>query len=348
MINPETIKKILVINLAFLGDIILSTPAIRALKAAYPEAEIHMLVVPATGQIARGNPYVGKVILYDKRGIHRNLFRLWQLGKCLRAEKYDLAVAMNFALRSALMAWATGARYRLGYDAQHAAPFLTHVADSSRAKVLHETENQLALLAPLGITAKDTSLAFRVDPEAAKALEQKIKLDSARPAVALCPYGRHPLNSWTDPGYIELIRRLSQVADCYLIGGQTEKDALDKLNILAEGNATVLAGTLNIGELAAFLWSIDMLVSVDTGPLHIAGAVGTPVLGIFGRSDFRIWGPRGTYDKVICKKPACWPCYKRECAHHDCMRQIEATEVADIALAMLDNRKADKRGNRGE
>ncbi len=338
MIKPETIKKILVINLAFLGDIILSTPAIKALNAAYPEAEIHMLVVPATDQIARGNPYVGKVILYDKRGIHRNLLQLWQLVKRLRAEQYDLAVAMNFALRSALMARATGARYRLGYDAQHAASFLTHVADSSRTKVRHETENQLALLAPLGITAEDTSLAFRIDSEAAQKMEQKIKLDSARLAVAICPYGRHPLNSWTDTGYSELIQSLSQVADCYLIGGQAEKEALEKLNSQAGGSTTVLAGTLDVGELAVFLRKIDLLVSVDTGPLHLAGAVGTPILGIFGRSDFRIWGPRGQLDKVVSKQPACWPCYQRTCPHHDCMRQLEAREVIERALGMLNHR----------
>lgn len=338
MIDPAAVKKILVINLAYLGDIILSTPAIRALRAAYSGAEIHLLVVPATEQIAMGNPYVSRVIAYDKRGRHRHPFRLWQLIKMLRAEKYDLAVAMNFALRSALMAWAVGAKYRLGYDAQHATLFLTHIAGSSRAAVRHETENHLALLAPLHIMVKDTTLSLRIDPVAAESMLRKVRLDLTRPVVAICPYGRHPLNSWTDTGYVELLNRLSQAADCYLIGGQAEKAALENINTQAGGHASILAGTLSIGELAAFLQQIDLLISVDTGPLHIAGAVRTPVLGIFGRSDFRIWGPRGEFDKVICKQVACWPCYRRECDHHRCIRQIEASEVIETALMMLNNR----------
>lgn len=341
MINAATIKKVLVINLAFLGDIILSTPVVRALKAAYPGAEIHLLVVPATAAVAWGNPYADKVIIYDKRGRHRNLLWLWQLIRALRAEQYDLAVAMNFALRASLVAWASGARYRLGYDAQHASPFLTHVARADRTVPRHETENHLALLKPLGIEANDTSLAFRTDPGAVAALARKVQLDAARPAVAICPYGRHPLNSWTDEGYAELINRLAPLAACYLLGGQAEREALEKLNDKAGGKAAILAGVLDIPELAAFLQQVALLISVDTGPLHIAGAVGTPVLGIFGRSDFRIWGPRGPADKVICKQPACWPCYQRVCSHHRCMREIGADEVIESAKAVLN-----ARGNR--
>ncbi|MDT8903820.1 lipopolysaccharide heptosyltransferase II [Anaeroselena agilis] len=338
MLDPAAIKKILVINLAYLGDVILSTPAVRALKAAYPGGEIDMLVIPSTAPVANGNPYIRRVIVYDKRGRHRNLLRLWELIKQLRAEKYDLAVAMNFALRSSLMAWATGAKYRLGYDAQHAAPFLTHVASSSRAAVRHETENYLALLEPLGIITEDTSLTFRVNQEAVVAMRSKVKLTSARPAVAVCPYGRHPLNSWTDQGYAELIKYFSQDGDCYLIGGQAEKESLEKLNALSGGAATVLAGTLSISELAALLQAVDLLISVDTGPLHIAGAVGTPILGLFGRSDFRVWGPKGVNSKVLCTQPPCWPCYQRECDHHDCMGKLGPAEVIATAVAMLKDR----------
>lgn len=339
MLDQGGIKKILVINLAFLGDVILSTPAVRALKSAYPEAAIHMLVVPATEAVARGNPYIDKVIAYDKRGKHKDLLQLWALIKSLRAERYDLAVAMNFAVRGALVAWASGARYRLGYDAQHAARFLTHVASSSRAAICHETENHLKLLETIGIKSADTALEYRLDPKAAESLEAKIKIEKRRPLVLLCPFGRHPLNSWTVSGYAELVRRLAEVASCILIGGQAEKAGLEEINAGARNVASVLAGALSIGELVALIARADLLVTVDTGPLHLAGAVGTPVLGLFGRSDYRIWGPRGPHDVIVHNRTECWPCYKRECTHHRCMRGLAAGEVIRTALNML----ADKR-----
>jgi len=344
MKKPVEVQKILVINLAFIGDILLSTPAIRALKAAYPEAAIHMLVVPATAPVARGNPFVDQVIVYDKRGKDRNLASLWQLIRRLRAEHYDLAVAMNFALRGSLLAWASGARFRLGYDAQHAAPFLTHVASSSRIAVKHETENYLAMLKPLGIETGDLALAFRLDPAAVKTLDDKFKPDPGRQLVLICPFGRHPLNSWTSAGYIEVLRRLAAVADCVLIGGEAEKERLEEISAAAEGKAKVLAGVLSIAELAVLIARANLLISVDTGPLHLAGAVGTPVVGLFGRSDYRIWGPRGPRDFVLHHKQDCWPCYKRECEHHRCMANLEAQEVIEVALKILSTSQDSKRG----
>jgi lipopolysaccharide heptosyltransferase II len=341
MAKPEAIQKILVINLAFLGDVILSTPVVRALKRVYPMADIHMLVTPATREIAEGNPYCDKVIVYDKRGKDQNLIALWRLISHLRQEKYDLAVSMNFALRGALVAWAAGARLRLGYDAQHAAMFLTHIARADRSVPQAEAANHLALLKPLGIIDNDITLEYRVDQAATEAVVGKLTRTPGRPLVVICPYGRHPLNSWTQEGYIALLRRLAQVADCFLIGGQAEKPALDDLNSTADSVATVLAGVLSISQLAALLKLADLVITVDTGPLHIAAAVGTPVLGIFGRSDYRIWGPHGPYDRVLCKEPACWPCYRRECDHHSCMKQIGPDEVITTALEMLAARKAE-------
>lgn len=338
-IDHAAIHKILYINLAFIGDIVLSTPTIRALREKYPTAVIDMLVIPWAAQAATGNPYADHVYIYDKKGEHRKMKNIWRLISDLRSQKYDLAIAANFALRGAMMTKVIGAKYRLGYDAQHAGTFLTHTVPSQRVTVKHETENQLDVLKPLGITTNDFSLTFRHNPVDVKNMHNKIQISSRQPIIVICPFGRHPLNSWRVEDYIDLIKGLSSFASCYLIGGKAEQEKLDEINSKAGNSAQVLAGNLTIGELAAFLAQSSLVITVDTGPMHIASAVGVPILALFGRSDSRVWGPRGTCDKILKANLDCVPCITpRECEHHSCMKEITSDMVISTALEMLKNK----------
>jgi lipopolysaccharide heptosyltransferase II len=342
-IDEKAIQKILYINLAFLGDIILSTPTLRALRHKFPAAAIHMLVTPWAEPAAAGNPYIDRIHRYDKRGRHRNLKNLWELVKNLRKEKYDLVICANFAVRGAMLAKVLGVRYRIGYDAQHAGIFLTHAVPAERTAIKHETENQLAVLKPLEIECSDFSLSFKHNPLDVENMHKKFNFDSKKRRIAVCPYGRHPLNSWTLEGYVEIVKRLSLVADCYLFGGKAEKERLEEINTKAGMPAQVLAGVLTIGELAAFLAECDLLITVDTGPMHLGGAVGIPILALFGRSDPRIWGPRGKYDKIVQTDLECVPCVTpRECLHHSCMKRITADAVISDAMQIVE-RTADRK-----
>jgi len=336
-----TIRKILYINLAFIGDVLLSTPTIRALRQQYPNAVIDMLVIPWAAQAAVGNPYVNHVYTYDKKGEHRNLKNLWKLILKLRSNHYDIAITTNFAPRGALLAKAIGARVRVGYDTQHAGLFLTHTVSASRVVVRHETENQLAVVKPLGITTSDFSLAFKHNPVDIENMEKKIGISANKAIVVICPFGRHPLNSWSIQGYVDVLTALSRVASCYLIGGTAEKERLDEINGKAGFCGRVLAGELSIGELAAFLVQSSLVITVDTGPMHLAAAVGVPILALFGRSDVRVWGPRAACDQVIKVDLDCAPCITpRECQHHSCMKGIKSDMVIGTALKMLATKRS--------
>jgi ADP-heptose:LPS heptosyltransferase len=163
MTKPVTdVQRILLINLAFIGDVLLSTPVTRALRTAWPEAQLDMLVAPLVEPVARSNPYVNDVLVYDKRGRHRKASELWKLAHCLRARRYDTAITMNFAPRGAMLAWAAGIPRRIGYDAQHAGWFLTQTSSAKRLGIQHETLNHLNVLRPLGVTTEDTSLIMKV------------------------------------------------------------------------------------------------------------------------------------------------------------------------------------------
>lgn len=344
--EAKAVKRILIINLAFIGDVLLATPVARALRQAYPDAGVDMMVIPLAAGIARGNPYVDEVIEYDKRGRHKKISELFKLIAAIRARRYDLAVTTNFAPRGAMLAWASGIPRRVGYDAQHAGWFLTDKASPHRPVVRHEAENYLDVLKPLGITTEDTSLAFRLDPADAASMAAKVVIDSDKPIVAICPVGSYRLKSWPPASFAVLIRRLAPLVDCYLIGARGEAGRLEEVNTAAGHLAKVLAGTLTLGELAAFLARARLLVSVDTGPMHIANAVGTPVVALFGPTDPKGWGPRGPRDVILHTPVDCSPCWGRTaCSDHRCMNLLDADRVTAAALALLGKGSNDEAGS---
>lgn len=335
-IDNSSIKKILVINLAFIGDVILATPVARGLKAAFPHAQIDMLVIPAAAPIAELNPYIDRVMVYDKKGKHKKMTSLWSLIRELRKQKYDLTISTNFALRNAMVAWATGAPNRVGYDAQHAGWLLTQVASAVRTQYRHEVENQLDVLKPLGIEVEDISLELKIKEKDEIYIKTVLKQTSGKKLVVICPAGSYQRKSWETNGYVQFLQEISQVADCCLIGGKAEANLLEEINALAGNVAQVFAGTLTLGQVAALLKRTDLLLSVDTGPLHIGQAVGTLTLGLFGPTDPGIWGPRGINDGIIYKPVECSPCWgKGECLGHRCMNTILPEEVIEMAMVML-------------
>jgi lipopolysaccharide heptosyltransferase II len=329
MIATNEIKKILIINLAFIGDVILSTPLTRALRETYSSARITMLTVPLTASIAELNPFVDEVRIYDKKGNHKGFFGGIELIRELRNEKYDLAICMNFAVRGAIVAWASGIKYRVGYDAQNAKWFLTHVATSHRETIRHETQNHLTVLNPLGIVAHDTSLCLKEKTDVQRKIIDLLGLSKTSPLGIICPIGSYPLKSLPKEKYIEIIKKLHSKAEIYLIGSRAEKVMLDQIaNEAGMSSDKVLAGTLSLPELVEFIRLAKFMITVDTGPLHIAQAVGTPVITAFGPTDPRVWGPRGKKDVLIYEPVSCSPCWgKKECVEHQCMMRIDSQKI---------------------
>ncbi|HWR38250.1 MAG TPA: lipopolysaccharide heptosyltransferase II [Patescibacteria group bacterium] len=331
-----TNSRILIINLAFIGDVLLSTSVARALREHCPQAVIDMLTIPLTQPIAAGNPFVNDVLIYDKRGRHKSVAAAWKLAGELRRRRYDLAVCTNFAPRGAMLARAAGIPRRLGYRAQRGEWFLTGAVAVRRDASRHESEHYLDVLAPLGISTTDTSLAFSVCAADSAAVRQKVVRDWNRPLTLLCPVGSYPQKSWTRAGYARLLRELAVQTDCYLIGGAGEAAELQTINQQAGNVAGVLAGVLTLGELAALLKAARLLVTVDTGPMHLAGAVGTPVAAFFGPTDPRTWGPRGDRDEIFRFPADCAPCWGRvsDCDHR-CLEKLEEEKVIHTILNML-------------
>lgn len=344
LVKPEFIRKILVILIAHMGDTVLATPLTRTLQAAYPEAVIDMLVSPLGAEAARHDPCISKVIVYEKIDWRRDRDKLMRLVGLLQHRRYDMAIATSYGSLCPMMTWFTGAKYRVGFELYNGARFLTHVA-SFPTGIIHEAEKQLKLLTPLGIIPKDSSLSFTVDKDEIASLHQKIKISHDRPIVAICPISTHIHKNWTISGWAAVLKQLSKVAHCYLIGSTKELLEITRINACSGNAAAVTAGSLTLGESAALLKEADLFITVDTGPLHIGQAFETPVLALFGPTHPDVWGPRRPCDVAIRSTAdcsACWhnktPYLTYKCENHICMEQILPANVIKMAQAMLENK----------
>lgn len=340
-INKSAIKKILVINLAFIGDTILSTPVTRALAKEYPQAKLTMLTIPVAAAIAELNPYIDKVITYDKKGSHKGLVGMLKIAKQLRKEKFVMAVCLNFALRGAAVAWLAGIPLRIGYDAQHAGLFLTHTSSAIRDALWHESRNHLEVLRPLNIEPTDTTLALITRPQDATSLANKITAPAlSKPYVVVCPFGSYDRKSLSMEKYVSIIQALSAGALIYLIGGA--KEQADLLTIARQSGLPeqqVLAGTLTLPELTVLIAKATVMLTVDTGPLHIAQAVGTPVVALFGPTDPQVWGPRNDNDVLFYQESNCSPCWgKGECSANICLESLSTDKIAEAVEAIINKK----------
>lgn len=317
----------LVIQTAFLGDVVLTTPLLAALAERHGPVDV--VTTPGAAPLLDGHPAVASVIAYDKRGADRGLRGLWHLGRRLRARQYARAYLPHRSWRSAALALVAGARERTGFaDSAAAASYTKRVARPASG---HEVERLLALAgasdpavrAPavhLGLTAGDRA-------EADGWLRGR---GIGSGFVALAPGSIWATKRW--PGYAALAAALD--APVVVLGGPEDGGLAEQVAAAAPGRAHSAAGALGLRASAALLARAAVLVTNDSAPLHLATAVGTPVVAIFGPTVPAFgFGPRGARDAVV-EHPslACRPCSAHgpqvcPLGHHRCMRELSVASV---------------------
>ncbi|NOY58408.1 MAG: lipopolysaccharide heptosyltransferase II [Calditrichaeota bacterium] len=327
--------KILIIHTAFFGDIILATPLIRAMQEGLKNVEIHALVKPETVQVLQNNPHLQKIIVFDKRGKDSGFAGLLKIGRKIKKEKFDLVISPHRSFRSAMLARATGAKIRVGFDTS-AGAFLYNKKvkyDSS----IHEIERNLSLARALGIQSihkQPQVFPGEEDKAVVDRLLVKAGFKSAGSLVALAPGSiwatkRWPLSYYKKLAQILIKNRVRVV----LIGGDADYALGRKI---ATGDENVIfnaAGQLSLLQSAELLKRCRVLVSNDSAPLHLATAVGTPVIAIFGPTvpAFGFY-PTGSKDKIIETQLSCRPCGMHGGDHcpigtHACMKKISPEQI---------------------
>jgi lipopolysaccharide heptosyltransferase II len=351
------IRRILVIRLDLLGDVVLSLPAVLSLRAAYPDAEITMLVRPAAREIAERCPAVDRVKVFDVDGLRPSGRPLaaatWrdliETSLSIRRGRFDLVVGL-FGFWAAWFAGVSGAPRRIGYrsEAFHGA-YTRPVSGRRYHPVAHETAYCLRLARAAGGSGAPRAPALAPGAEdraRASSLLANRGFDGRPLVVVNAGSAAGDAKRWTPEGWTALIDRLQARGVAVALVGSTGDASLAKRIAAACGRAPmVLAGQTSVGELIGVLDQAAVVVSGDSGPLHLAAALRRPVVAIHGPSDPRISGPTGTCSRVVRLALSCSPCYDGSYAaqcplgHHRCMRELTSDQVERAVLSLLPIRR---------
>lgn len=300
------IERIFIVRTDRFGEFILNIPAIRAVRKKYPASHIAVLVNPTVKEIIEGTPFINEVIIYDganKKGFLNKLRFIFRIKK----SKFDLAIILNPGKEFNIMTFFAGIPIRLGYNRKWGF-LLTHkIEDRKSLGQKHEVEYNLDLVRRIGIDTQDKSLFISVDKQDERFIDSLLKelgIINTDLLIALHPWTSDSLKQWPVENFSQLAKRLLKEFSCkvIIIGG---KEEIGRNTDFSQENPELinLTGELTLRQSAVLLKKCRLLVSNDSGPVHLACAVGTPVIALF-RNDIpaksaRRWGPWGEGHTVI-------------------------------------------------
>jgi predicted lipopolysaccharide heptosyltransferase III len=352
--------KILLLRLRLIGDVMFTTPLVRAIKRAYPDAHLAYLVEPAAEPLVTNNPAIDEVIVAQRRRGMRRVFDDIRLAQRLRRQRFDLAIDMHGGPRSAWLTWASGARERIGYDIPGRRWMYTRVAERSRElRPRHSVVNQWDLLRAIpgwsdeppspDKNPVEMTLDTRADASMAGRLrEAGVRADEDLIVVHVS--AGNPFRRWPEGHFTDLVVQLAEggtTRRIVLSSGPSDREAAVRIASAARkqlGEAAdriVDLGEFDLQELRALIGRSRLFVGGDTGPLHIAAATSTPVVGIYGptlsarSAPWRSAGPMTM--AVEMEGLACRPCDQRVCAPGDfrCLTKLMPAAVIQAAEQAL-------------
>jgi predicted lipopolysaccharide heptosyltransferase III len=337
-------KNILVIKLKYIGDVLLATPVLRLLRDRFPGLYLAMAVNRGTEEILKWNPDVSEVLAVERDGFARQVALL----RAIRRRKFDCVLDLTDGDRSAIMAGLSGATVKIGFNDEHRWRGLLYTSViRARPTVVHRVEHDLEAVRALGIEPKVGLPVLHTSPEddeaAARLLEEVevsgTTVDGGRPTVMMQPGARYWFKAWPAERFAELADRLAGMFDCrILIGGDArDRDVAETIRRLARSGPVVLAGRTSLLQYAAILKRCALFIGNDNGPMHMAAALGTPVVALFGPSNPAEWGPRGDRVQVLYKGLDCRRCFHPDCdrGEESCMKLISVDEVFTAAQRFL-------------
>jgi heptosyltransferase-2 len=338
------IQRILIIQTAFLGDVILCTPLIKATRKLFPNSFISFLLIPETKNILENNPHLNEIIVYDKKGEDKGVKNFFKMVEKIKKRNFDLALIPHRYLRSALLAYLAKIPQRIGFDKSSGSFLFTQkVAYQNNS---HEVERNLSLLNDFtGDLSDKTPELFPSceDFSYAQELLRDSGVKDNDKTVGIAPGSIWATKRWLPERFAEVSDRLIKEAGAKVIflgSKEDEKLCLEIANLMKE-KPIILAGKTNILQSAAIISKCKVILSGDSAPVHIASAMKTPVVAIFGSTipEFG-FAPYGEGHLIIEKKMDCRPCGihgRKKCPekHFRCTREISAEEVFQAIVSRM-------------
>jgi len=344
--TADQIKRVVVRGTNWVGDSIMTIPALRALRRILPDASITLAVRPGAKGIFSEVDFIDDVLVYDRR----NAFSVFGQIREWKKREFDLAVLFQNAFEAALIPFLAGVPVRLGYATESRQAMLTHplpLPDWRSTK--HEVFYYLYLITALEQMLFRTSTVCEGDPDVSLSITESRKSEASellrshgvseeKSVVAICPGS---INSrakrWPAEAYAALADRLIEDRrNVVLIGSKDEIDVTNEVAQRMRHRPVVLTGKTTLDQITAVLGLVDLVVTNDTGPAHIAAALGCPTIVIFGPTNPLTTRPFSPKAEIIRHPPDCAPCMLRDCPiDHRCMTAITVDEVFEHSHALL-------------
>ncbi|UCC94389.1 MAG: lipopolysaccharide heptosyltransferase II [Candidatus Omnitrophota bacterium] len=333
-------RRILIVRTDRIGDVLLSTPVIKNVRMAYPDAYIAFLCRPYTKDIVEGNPYLDEVIIYDKYREHKRMRASIEFSYYIREKKFDWAIILHPTNRVHLITFFAKIPTRVGWNRKMGYLLTERIPHTKQRGKKHELEYTLDILRYLNIPIVDESTHFPLKKDAEEKIENMLKgMLRQEKFIVIHPSASCASKRWPQEYFVQLIQLLRKrlTAEIVLITAKGEEKFGD---LLAKEGVVDLKGKLSIAQVGSLLSRSALFISNDSGPVHIAAALNTPVISIFGRKNPglspRRWRPLGRHSFYLHKDVGCKSCLAHNCKKgFVCLRAIKPEEVATLAERLV-------------
>ena len=336
-------ERVLCIKLKHIGDVLLMTPPIRAMRRAWPACRIAALVPRGVEGVLQGNPDLEAILTHDRKA---GLAGAWRTLRAVRGYAPELVLEMGEGDREAIMGWLSGARVRVGYTPGRSGRWRRALLSRSVPwnGDQHMVETNLDLVRACGIDATGCRPVLAVQPEARARMAGRLAaagLAPGQPLVVIHAVSRWLFKAWPEAGCATVLAHLARggIALAVTSGPEPrEMEAARRILSRAAAPAIDLVGRTSLAELAAVLERATLFLGVDSAPMHMAAALGVPVVALFGPSGEKSWGPWGEGHVVLTSPYLCRPCGKDGCLgskRSDCLEAISPQAVLAAVEPLL-------------
>lgn len=338
------IKRLIIRSTNWIGDAIMTTPAMGALRRALPQTEITILSKPWAAAVFENSPHADRIFIYQSDGRHKGLLGKMRLAKDLRGLAFDAAVLFPNSFEAALLTFWAGIPTRIGYGTDGRTLLLTHpIACRPQIKKIHQTRYYLNLLQQVGVQAENGALEIYLSDSERRQAADRLKgygKGAGEIMVGINPSATFgPAKQWFADRYARLADRVAALTAgrVLIFGGPADAQLGLRIAKMMQHPVINLAGKTKLREAMALINHCRLFISNDSGLMHVAAALGVPVLAIFGSTDPVATGPWSTAARVVRVSLPCSPCKKPQCpeGHLQCMDQIEVGMVLKVVREML-------------
>lgn len=347
----KTLRKILVINIFGIGDVLFTTPLLSNLKKDNPSIAIGYICNRRTAPILKNNPYVDKIFIYERDEFYafsrQSKFLYWkkllEFWRGIRKEQYDAVIDLSLSPFMGFFTWGIGIKNRMGFNYRNRSLFLTDKVDLRGYEDKHVVEYYLDLLRHMGIACSQKRLEIYLEKEDqvwSNEFLVKNGLDGKKLKIGLLPGGGESWGKeafakrWPPEGYAKLADKLFEkfAAEIILMGGLQDVEVCREVVSFMRHKPHFACGMTSLGQFAALAQSCHIVIASDGGPLHVVCAAGVKTVSIFGPVDERVYGPFPSEGHGIVKKDLpCRPCYRQfrraQCEHRQCLNTITPEDI---------------------